>query len=72
MLIICTQSGTVLQAKHCKLVNDEALTEEQQEPLWCGSDSEIIELANTYGESLCKLMTNGFMLFGLHAGMKIS
>jgi len=52
MLIICTQSGTVLQAKNCKLVNDEALTEEQQEPLWCGSDFEIIELANTYGESL--------------------
>jgi len=52
MLIICTQSGTVLQAKNCKLVNDEVLTEEQQEPLWCGSDSEIIELANTYGESL--------------------
>ena len=52
MLIICTQSGIVLQAKHCKLVDDEALTEEQQEPLWCGSDSEIIELANTYGESL--------------------
>jgi len=52
MLIICTQSGTVLQAKHCKLVNDETLSEEQQEPLWCGSDSEIIELANIYGESL--------------------
>ena len=52
MLIICTQSGTVLQAENCKLVNDEALTEEQQEPLWCGSDLEIIELANTYGKSL--------------------
>jgi len=52
MLIICTQSGTVLQAKHCKLVNDEALTEEQQEPLWCGSDSEIIELATVHGKSI--------------------
>jgi len=52
MLIICTQTATVLQAEHCKLVNDETLTEGQQEPLWCGSDSEIIELANTYGESL--------------------
>jgi len=52
MLIICTQSGTVLQAEHCKLVNDETLTEEQQEPLWCGSDSEIIKLAHTYGRSL--------------------
>lgn len=52
MLIICTQSGTVLQAEHCKLVYDESLTEQQQEPLWCGSNSEIIELANTCGESL--------------------
>jgi len=52
MLIICTQSGTVLQAEHCKLVDDKSLTEQQQKPLWCGSDSEIIELANTYGESL--------------------
>lgn len=52
MLIICTQSATVLQAEHCKLVNDEALTEEQQEPLWCGSDSEIIELATVHGKSI--------------------
>jgi len=52
MLIICTQSATVLGAEHCKLVDDESLTEQQQKPLWCGSDSEIIELANTYGESL--------------------
>ena len=52
MLIICTRSGTVLESKDCKIVDVDSLTEEQQEPLWCGSDSEIIELANTYGESL--------------------
>ena len=52
MLIICTQSGTVLESEHCKIVNLDSLTQEQQEPLWCGSDSEIIQLANTYGKSL--------------------
>lgn len=52
MLIICTQTGTVLEFEDCKLVDLDSLTEEQQEPLWCGSDSEIIELANTYGKSL--------------------
>ena len=52
MLIICTQTGTVLELKNCKLVALDSLTEKQQEPLWCGSDSEIIQLANTYGKSL--------------------
>ena len=52
MLIICTQSATVLQAEHCKLVNDEALTEEQQEPLWCGSNFEIIQLATVHGKPI--------------------
>jgi len=52
MLIICTQTGTVLEFENCKLVALDSLTEKQQEPLWCGSDAEIIELANTYGKSL--------------------
>jgi len=52
MLIICTKTGTVLESENCKSVDLDSLTEQQQEPLWCGSDSEIIELANTYGESL--------------------
>jgi hypothetical protein len=52
MLIICTQTGTVLELKHCKLVDDCSLSEKQLEPLWFGSDSEIIQLATKLGQSI--------------------
>ena len=61
MLIICTQTGTVLELENCKLVALDSLTEKQQEPLWCGSDAEIIELANTYGKSFKDLQAIGFL-----------
>jgi len=50
MLIICTQSGTVLESQNCKLVDDSSLSEKQLEPLWFGSDSEIIQLASFHGK----------------------
>jgi hypothetical protein len=50
MLIICTQSATVLESENCKIVDDCFLSEEQLEPLWFGSDSEIIQLATVHGK----------------------
>lgn len=52
MLIICTQTGTVLESKDCKIVDLDSLTQEQQEPLWCGSDYEIIQLATVHGKPI--------------------
>ena len=52
MLIICTQSGTVLEFQNCKLVDDCSLSEKQLEPLWFGSDSEIIQFATKLGQPI--------------------
>ena len=52
MLIICTQSGTVLESENCKIVDDCFLSEKQLEPLWFGLDSEIIQLATVHGKPI--------------------
>ena len=52
MLIIDTSSGTVLVAKHCVLVPDDALTEGEWDALEAMSDGEVSSLARERGRQL--------------------
>lgn len=49
-LIVCTQTGTVISAYSCFLVEYDALTPEDQALLEEGSDSEIIGVAIAKGK----------------------
>jgi hypothetical protein len=52
MLIICTKTAAVLELNDCKTVDSDSLTEEQLEPLWYGSNAEIIQLATVHGKPI--------------------
>lgn len=49
MLIVCTDSGTVLRADRCKYLNSYDLLDSEWEAFDEGGDAEVIELAEANG-----------------------
>ena len=54
-LIIDAQTGTILSAEHCYVVDTDTLTAEDESLLEVASDSELGELAQRAGKSLARI-----------------
>ena len=51
-VVICKQSGTILYAEHCVIVDTDELSEQDQEEIFEGGDGDAIELAEQMGKPL--------------------
>ena len=51
-VVICKQSGTILYAEHCVIVDTDELSQQDQEEIFEGGDGDAIELAEQMGKSL--------------------
>jgi len=57
VLIICTQTGTVLQAETCVLVNDSDLSAEEWDMFDGISDGQVCEIAKERGKRVIEPTT---------------
>ena len=58
MLVIDAQTGTILNAEHCFIVDEDKLNDQSKADLDSGNDSEVGSVARTYGVSLMEMGHN--------------
>jgi len=51
-VVICKQSGTILYAEYCVIVDFDELSEQDQQEISEGGDGDAIELAEQMGKPL--------------------
>ena len=57
-IIVCTQTGTVINAEYAVILQQEDITSDQWEEFCNASDSEASELASQFGTKLSDLINS--------------